>query len=298
MFKQNFLFKSAVEAAFLSVVLSTLFVSGCRVEAAKNEQVNGDGKSFPQKTENVTKSSDTKTKIEIRQNSPADTVRAFFADLRGKKFRDAIFLTNLRPAIEGLTETELADLQIDFESLAQTVSADIEINGEIMSGDNATVTAKIPDPQTGKTDLQSFRLRKQNEVWTILTVDEAAEKVVEKEGKNYFFNLRLDTHQAEAKKMIERISQAEMVHALQNQGVYADLETLVAKSLLSEDVKTADSTGYNYTIAVASDGKSYAAAAAPAIYKKTGRLSYLFEVGEKEKPKMTEKDSGGKFLTK
>ena len=292
---QVFQFKFALKFTLTAFVCSILCV-GCAVKAAKNESV-GD-KNSQEKTENVTKSSDTKSKIEIKTDSPADTVRAFFADLRGKQFREAIFLTNLRPAIEGLTEAELKDLQVDFESLAQAVSADIEINGEIIAGDNATVTAKIPDPQTGKTDLQQFRLRKQNDAWTILTVDEAAEKAIQKEGKNYFFNLRIETHQAEAKKMIERISQAEMIHALQNQGVYADLETLVAKNLLPADAQTAESTGYLYTIAVAEDGKNYAAAATPANYGKTGKLSYLFEAGAKDNPKLTEKDVGGKLLTK
>ena len=293
---QVFQFKSAVNFLLLATVCSVLFVSGCSVEAAKKEK--GDDQTEQKKTETVTKSSDSKTKIEIKQNSPADTVRAFFADLRGKQFREAIFLTNLRPAIEGLTESELKDLQVDFESLAQAVSADIEINGEIVAGDNATVTAKIPDPETGKTDLQQFHLRKQNDYWTILTVDEAAEKVIQKEGKNYFFNLRIETHQAEAKKMIERISQAQLVHALQNQGVYADLETLVAKGLLSADAQSAASTGYSYMIAVGEGGKNYAAAAIPAEYGKTGKLSYLFETGEKSGPKLTEKDNGGKLLTK
>jgi hypothetical protein len=38
--------------------------------------------------------------IEIKPGSPADTVRAFYTKLREKKFREAIFLTNLRPAVE------------------------------------------------------------------------------------------------------------------------------------------------------------------------------------------------------
>ena len=39
--------------------------------------------------------------ISIDKGGPADTVRAFYRLLREKKFRDAIFLTNLRPAVEG-----------------------------------------------------------------------------------------------------------------------------------------------------------------------------------------------------
>src|SRR5215204_1057677 len=72
--------------------------------------------------------------IEIKPNSPADTVRAFYTALRERKFREAIFLTNLRPAIEGLTDTELKEFQLDFEAIAKHVPKEIEINGEIVSG--------------------------------------------------------------------------------------------------------------------------------------------------------------------
>src|SRR5215203_1205320 len=57
--------------------------------------------------------------IDIKPNSPADTVRVFYGHLREKRFRDALFLTNLRPAIEGLTDSELKDFEVDFESIAK-----------------------------------------------------------------------------------------------------------------------------------------------------------------------------------
>src|SRR3954447_2486204 len=66
-------------------------------------------------------------KIPIDPGGPADTVKAFYAHLRAKRFREAIFLTNLRPAVEGLTDTELKDFAVDFESLAGEVPAEIEI---------------------------------------------------------------------------------------------------------------------------------------------------------------------------
>ncbi|MEZ5422161.1 MAG: hypothetical protein R2682_03580, partial [Pyrinomonadaceae bacterium] len=79
--------------------------------------------------------------IEIETGGPADTVRTFYKLLREKKFRDALFLTNLRPAIESLNDTELKDFSLDFEAIAGSIPTEIEINGEIVSGDNATVTA-------------------------------------------------------------------------------------------------------------------------------------------------------------
>ncbi len=143
--------------------------------------------------------------IAIEPNGPADTVRVFYKNLREKKFREAIFLTNLRPAIEGLTETELNDFALDFAALAGQVPAEIEINGEIVSGDKATVTANLPGDDD-KNEIQKINLHKVGDVWIIQTVDDEAEKRIRKEGKQYFYNLRIETHHEEAKKMLERAS--------------------------------------------------------------------------------------------
>lgn len=72
-----------------------------------------------------------------------------------------MFLTNLRPAIEGLTHTELKDLQVDFANLAKLVPEEIAINGEIVSGETATVTAKLPDDDTDELKIQTLNLRKE-----------------------------------------------------------------------------------------------------------------------------------------
>src|SRR5829696_913464 len=158
--------------------------------------------------------------IEIKPNSPADSVRAFYGHLRDKRFREAIFLTNLRPAIEGLTDTELKEFQLDFEAIAIHVPAQIEINGEIVSGNKATVTAKLPNEDLDKQEIQEIRLRKDRDVWVILTVDESAEKKVRQEGKNYFPALRIETHQDEAREMLDRVAKAQMAFAATNKGLY------------------------------------------------------------------------------
>ncbi len=285
-----------------TILLLTIFVSGCAVEAAKSRDGEIAEKSAVQ-NEISPKSLETKNvssgaKIKIAPDSPADTVRVFYKNLREKRFREAMFLTNLRPAIEGLTDAELKDLQIDFEPIARQVPAEIEINGEIVSGDAATVTAKLPDNETDKIELQQIKLRKENNFWVILTVDAAAEKLIRKEGKNYFFALRIETHQAEAKEMLSRISKAEMVYALQNNGFYADMPTLIEKGFLPADASTSDSTGYNYTVSLGTDKKNYSAAATPAVYGKTGKLSFFFDFDGKNNPRLTEKDNGGKSLQK
>ncbi len=235
--------------------------------------------------------------IPIDPNGPADTVRAFYKHLREKKFREAIFLTNLRPAIEGLTDTELKDFALDFEALAGQVPAEIEINGEIITGDTATVTANLPNDDADKKEIQKIKLKKFADVWVIQTVDDEAEGRIKKEGKNYFYALRIETHEEEAKKMLERISKAELASSLQN-AVLADMQTLIAAGLLPDDIKTSESTGYNYAINLASDKKSYYATAVPAVYGKSGKLSFLLVPDAKGVSHVTSKDIGGKPMRK
>ncbi len=283
---------------FFFFFISLLFVGGCAVEAAKN------GDKISEKTENKssqkTVNTETKTltsdaKIQIEPNSPADTVRVFYKNLRERKFREAMFLTNLRPAIEGLTDTELKDLQIDFEPLAAQIPQEIEINGEIISKDRATVTAKLPDNETGEVKLQQIKLRDENGVWTILTVDEAAEAAVKSEGKNYFFALRIETHQTEAKAMLDRIAKAEIIYSAQNGGLYGEMPVLIEKNLLPDDARTPATTGYNYKIELSGDKKKYAAIATPAVYGKTGKLSFWFESSGNKSLSIKSKDTNGQM---
>jgi len=277
-----------LNSVLLAVIFSVVLIGGCAVKAA-------DDKKQTEKSTVTTKSKTTasKTKIKIQPNSPADTVRVFYKNLREKRFREAMFLTNLRPAIEGLTDAEMKDLQVDFEPLANKVPAEIEINGEIISGNKATVTAKLPNNETEQIELQEINLRRENNVWIILTVDEAAEAAIKKEGKNYFFALKIETHQEEAKKTLEQITKAQFVYAAQNGGFYADMPTLITKGLVSNAL-AADLAGYNYKILLSSDKKKYTATAEPVVYGKTGKLSFRFEVDGKKSPILTSMDNKGK----
>ena len=222
--------------------------------------------------------------IQIKPNSPADTVRAFYTALRERKFREAIFLTNLRPAIEGLTDTELKEFQVDFEAIAKHVPKEIEINGEIITGQAATVTAKLPTEDLDKEEIQEIKLRKDGDVWIILTVDESAEKRIKKEGKNYFPALRIETHEDEARAMLDRVAKAQMAFAAQNQGGYGDMDALIKAEFLPPDIRSSESTGYRYAVTVSADKKRYSAAAVPAVYGKTGKLSFIVELDGNGQP--------------
>mgnify|MGYP001772930757 CR=1 FL=1 len=237
--------------------------------------------------------------IQVKPDSPADAVRKFYKLLREKRFRDALMLTNLRPAVEDLTEKELEDFKEDFEAISAQVPDELQISGEIVSNNEATVTLKIPDEDTKVLEDKLIKLRKERESWIILMVDEEAETEVKKEGKNYFYQLKIQTHENEAQLMLQRIAKAQIVYALQNAGQFTDIKTLVQQNLLPDDILETKSTGYRYKVVLSSDKKSYYATAEPAIYGKTGKLSFLMQVdGVDKQARVQSKDNKGEPLKK
>lgn len=283
-------------ASVSAFVILSLTLSACSFEASK---AAGPGSGpEPIGITSEPKRAPAGPTIEIKPNSPSDTVRAFYERLRQRKFREAIHLTNLRPAIEGLTDDELREFAVDFEAIARLVPEQIQINGEIISGDDATVTANLPSDNDDGVELQELRLRREGEYWVILSADEEAEKRIKKEGKNYFYVLKIETHQEEAKKMLERIAKAQLAYSLQNKGIYTEIAKLVEIGYLPQDITTGDSTGYLYAVKLASDRKSYFATATPAKYGKTGRNSYLLELDENGPPRVSGRDNAGEPLKK
>ena len=279
----------------LSVFLVAI-TGGCSVEASRPDSAQAEKTSSNSNSEVATAA--PATSIQVAAGSPADTVRAFYQKLREKKFREAIFLTNLRPAVEGLTDTELKEFQVDFQRIASQIPAEVKINGEIISGGKATVTASLPGEDLDRVETQSLELRKEGDIWVILTVDEAAEARIKKEGKNYFYVLRIETHEDEARDMLDRIAKAQLAFSMQNGGNFGEIDALVGTGFLPEDVKTAESTGYNYSVKLSGDKKVYTASATPAEYGRSGRLSFVLQSDGRSTPKISSKDNGGKPLEK
>ena len=281
-------------------IFSITLAGGCSAGAAKTAENAGE-KTAAGKLDTQSELTDERSKgskIKIEENSPADTVRVFYKSLREKQFRQAMYLTNMRPAMEGLTDAELKDFQVDFNDIAERVPQEIEINGEIISGETAVVTANLPGDDPELLEVQKIKLRREGGVWVILTVDEAAEAMIKKEGKNYFYALRIDTHESEAKKLMQKIADVQMVVAAQNNGAYADMQALVEKNLLPADIRSAESTGYNFAVTVSSDKKNYLATATPAEYGKSGKLSFSLTLDAKKSPKFTTKDTRGQIIKK
>jgi len=133
-------------------------------------------------------------------------------------------------------------------------------------------------------------------VWIILTIDEKAESEVKKEGKNYFTALKIKTHHEEAKEMLERVNKAQMIYAMKNAGLYGDAATLMAAGFLPKDFTTAETTGYHYQIQLSNDRRRFTATAVPAVYGKTGKLSFWFETSGNKVSTLKNKDTKGQAL--
>ena len=268
----------------LSLISKIIFASA--IALALNLPVSAQNPN-PQSTQTVTKSPGA-------ANTPATrTVNEFYRLIREKNFREAIMMTNWRAAVETLSPQEVADLRPDFEALA--AQAKVEITGEQVSGSAASVFVKGIDPETRELKIDEIKLRRENSGWIIVMGDEQTEAAVRREGKNYFFKLRLENRHADAQAFLQDIVKAQLVHSLQNKGLFTDLATLVKANLLPAEILGAE-TGYRYRLTLSPDRKKYAVNAEPVQYGRSGKLSFLLEsMGSKDgKPSLKSDDNGGK----
>ena len=222
------------------------------------------------------------------QVSPSDVVRAYYTALKESRFRDAMAVTILRPAVEALTAEELKEFQIDFARVSPAVPADFEITGESLAGEEATVFVRTGEGKELK--VEPINLIRERGAWVIGDREGAAE--VKKLGKKFFFEKRIEAHEADAEEMLRRIKAAQLAYALQNAGSFGDLNALVRAGYIPQDILGSETTGYRFTVDVSPDAKSFTARAEPERYNRTGRLSFYLDASGIRK-----KDTGGKPLS-
>ena len=133
-------------------------------------------------------------------------------------------------------------------------------------------------------------LMRANNVWII--GDKENQDIVKKAGRQFFFNARIDAHHADVQDMLTRISLAQLFYSQQHNGLFADLATLITAGLLPKDLEGTESTGYRFHINSVNAGKSWNAAAEPAQYGRTGKLSFYMDAAG-----VRSGDKGGKALT-
>jgi hypothetical protein len=218
--------------------------------------------------------------------TPIQTVTEFYKALRERRFRDAFALSIYKPAIEGLSAEEFAELQPEFEKLAGAVPEKIEFGGEQISGDTATVFARVGGENS---QLEAITLmRPPGGAW--IFGDAENEAIVKRDGKEFFLKARIDTHHREVEALLLKLANAEAGYSALHGGQFADMAALLdGKPALREDVESAKTLGYNFQITLGKDAKSYKVNAEPVRHGRTGLLSYHMDQAGIQK-----KDTGGK----
>jgi hypothetical protein len=220
--------------------------------------------------------------------TPTETVREFYRMMRERHFKEAFALSIYKPAIEGLSTQEFAELQPDFEKMGAAIPEKIEISGEQVSGDVATVFVKIADADKAA-EAEPVTLIRDGGVW--LVGDRDSQALVKKTGKQFFFEARIETHHNEVQAVLQRISLAQLAYASQHNNLFADLPTLIAAGLVPKDIETPETTGYHFHLTLSKDAKKWEAGAEPVQYGRTGRLSFILD-----QTGIRSADKGGKPL--
>jgi hypothetical protein len=224
--------------------------------------------------------------------TPTETMREFYRMMREKKYREAFGISIYRAAIEGLSAQEYDDLKPDFDKMAVAVSEKIpekvDITGEQISGDAATVFVKVLDAD-GKEKIEPASLIKVDNGWIV--GDRENLELVRKEGKKFFFEARINAHHSDVQDMLTRISLAQVVYAQGHNGQFGSMAELITAALVPKDIEGPETTGYRFQVVRAADGKSWYATAEPALYNRTGRLSFYLDASG-----VRSGDAGGKPL--
>jgi Domain of unknown function (DUF4878) len=210
------------------------------------------------------------------QRSPSDTVREFYKAMREKRFRDAFNLSIYRPAIDPLTQAEMDDLKPDFERLAANITDKIQVSGEQISGDVATVFVKM-DQGDDKAEAEPINLLRRNGTWII--GDPSNEALVLQSGKEFFFTARIEAHHGDVQSMLQRIGIAQLAYSQQHNGVFGSLAALIQTGLVPKDIESTETTGYRFHVDLAADAKAYTVGAEPALYGRSGKLSFYMDSG-------------------
>ncbi|HEX9919555.1 MAG TPA: hypothetical protein VGA87_10325 [Pyrinomonadaceae bacterium] len=236
----------------------------------------------------TTNAARAQTTSAAQARTPIQTVTEFYKALRERRFREAFALSIYKPALEGLSAEEFAELQPEFEKLAGAVPEKIEFGGEQISGDTATVFARVGGESS---QLEAITLmRGADGAW--IFGDAENEAIVKRDGKEFFLKARIETHHREVEALLLKLANAEAGYSAQNGGRFAEMPALIAgKPALREEVESSQTLGYTFQITLGRDGKSYSVRAEPTRHGRTGLLSYYMDQNGIQK-----KDAGGKPL--
>jgi hypothetical protein len=200
--------------------------------------------------------------------SPTETVIGFYHALKEKHYIEGFKHSIYRKAIEGLTASELQDLEPDFAQTFSAIPDKIEPRGEQITGDTAVVFLMFE----GMGEPQQVALIRVNGEW--LVGDKDGLTAVNAQGTNFFFNTRILVNEDEAFAMLSRIIDAELIYSRKFQGKNASMQDLLRLGGVPKELEGGAASGYRFTLTLSDDGKLFFATASPLLYAKTGRLSF------------------------
>ncbi len=270
---------------FLTAVLAIMGVAGVAATTSLRAQTAAPTPTANSKSQTATTTSPNATTA----RTPSDAVREFYKAMRERRYRDAFAISIYRPAVEPLSASEFEDLRPDFEKIAAAIPEKVEISGEQISGDTATVFVTALSGDNNSSAPEKIDLVRVGGTWIV--GDRENGQIVEKSGKKFFFDTRIETHHGEVREMMQRIVAAQLIYGSQHEGVLGDLNDLVRAGLVPQDLLSTESTGYHFHVTLVDNKKSYQAGAEPASYGRTGRLSFYLDPSG-----MRSEDKGGKPL--
>lgn len=204
--------------------------------------------------------------------SPADTVISFYRALKEKRYVEGFHRSVYRNAIDGLTPSELNDLEPDFARTFSAIPDKIEPSGEQITGETATVSLKFG----GADEPQQVGLVRIGAEW--LVGDKETLTLVNAQGRAFFFNARMLVNEGEAFEMLQRIIGAEIIYSRKFEGRNASLKELIRLGGVPRDIEDGEAGGYKFALTVSADEKSFFATASPAVHGKTGRVSFYADI--------------------
>jgi hypothetical protein len=207
-----------------------------------------------------------------QKDSPTSTVINFYRALKARQYVEGFRHSVYRAAVEGLTPSELKDLEPDFAQTFSKIPDKIDAQGEQITGDTATVFLKFD----GINELQPVSLIRSGGEW--LVGDKESLDLVKAQGGSFFFNTRILVNEREVYEAMQRIIGAEVIYSGKFEGRFASMQELIRLGALSKDYETMIADGYRFALTIGGDQKSFFATATPLAHGKTGKLSFYADI--------------------
>ena len=204
-------------------------------------------------------------------NSPTQTTITFYRALKQKHYVEGFHHSVYRAAVEGLSQSELKDLEPDFTRTFTAIPDKIEPRDEQINGDTAVVKLKFE----GMESPQEVALIRVGGEW--LVGDQETLTLVRAQGRSFFFNARILVSETEAVEMLQRIIGAEVIYSQKFEGRCASLQELVKLGGVPKDIEDQSGT-YKFAFSLAADKKSFSATATPSNYGRSGRMSFYADL--------------------